>query len=149
MLFVYKRCGKICFFVYKWRLQWLPSAKDNMHVSIYKKAKKAKGFYIQKARQFPLRFYIQNVWHFMLRNFHEMFEVGIYIKKHETLRYVTFLYTKILTLYKKQDNLRYIYIYKNPDTLRYTIFYWIFEIGWGGGILLYAKNNTLCITFLY
>ena len=46
----------------------------------------------QKARQFPLRFYIQKAMHLTLRDFHEMFEV-IY-KKHDTLRYVTFLYSK-------------------------------------------------------
>ena len=33
-------------------------------------------------------------------------------KKHDTLRYVTFLCTKILTLYKNQDNFRYVFIFK-------------------------------------
>ena len=47
----------------------------------------AKRFYIQKpdtfqkARQFPLRFYIQKAIHLTLRDFHEIFEVGIYIQK--------------------------------------------------------------------
>ena len=63
--------------------------------------------------------------------------------------YWTFLYSKIQTLRKKQDNLRYVFIYKNPDTLCYTIFYRIFEIGGGGGAFLYAKNNALFVTFLY
>ena len=35
----------------------------------------------QKARQFPLRFYIQKAVHFTLRDFHEIFEVGIYMQK--------------------------------------------------------------------
>ena len=35
----------------------------------------------QKARQFPLRFYIQKAIHLALRDFHEVFEVGIYIQK--------------------------------------------------------------------
>ena len=35
----------------------------------------------QKARQFPLRFYIQKAIHFSLRDFHEIFEVGIYMQK--------------------------------------------------------------------
>ena len=49
----------------------------------------------QKARQFALRFYSQKARHFTLRDFHEFFEIGIYIyEKHDTLRYVTFLYTK-------------------------------------------------------
>ena len=47
----------------------------------------AKRFYIQKldtfqkARQFPLRFYIQKAIHLTLRHFHEIFQVGIYMKK--------------------------------------------------------------------
>ena len=35
----------------------------------------------QKARQFPLRFYIQKSIHLTLGDFHEIFEVGIYIPK--------------------------------------------------------------------
>ena len=35
----------------------------------------------QKARQFPLRFYIQKAIHLTLRDFHEIFEVGIYTQK--------------------------------------------------------------------
>ena len=35
----------------------------------------------QKARQFPFRFYIQKGIHLTLRDFHEIFEVGIYIQK--------------------------------------------------------------------
>ena len=35
----------------------------------------------QKARQFPLRFCIQKAIHLTLRDFHEIFEVGIYIQK--------------------------------------------------------------------
>ena len=54
-------------------------------------------------------------------------------KKDDILRYVKFLYTKIQTLRKKQDNLRYVFIYKNQDTFHYGIFRLIFEIGGGGG----------------
>ena len=53
-------------------------------------------------------------------------------KNHDTLRYVTFLYTKIQTLRKKQDNLRYVFIHKNPDTLRYTIFMECLKLAEGG-----------------
>ena len=52
------------------------------------KAKNSKTFFIykkpdtfQKARRFPLRFYIQKAIHLTLRDFHEIFEVGIYIEK--------------------------------------------------------------------
>ena len=46
------------------------------NVFIYKKPDT-----FQKARQFPLRFYIQKSIHLTLRDFHEIFEVGIYIQK--------------------------------------------------------------------
>ena len=54
----------------------------------YKKQRKWRNVFIlknpdtlQKARQFLLRFYIQKARHFTLCNFHEKFEVGIYIQK--------------------------------------------------------------------
>ena len=55
---------------------------------IHKKQKQLRNVFIykkihtfQKARQFPLRFYIQKSIHLTLRNFHEIFEVGISIQK--------------------------------------------------------------------
>ena len=51
-------------------------AKKLRYVFIYKKQDT-----FQKARQFPLRFYIQKAIHLTLRDFHEIFEVGIYIQK--------------------------------------------------------------------
>ena len=77
--------------------------RKTMCTFIYRKSKKKlrnvfkykKPDTFQKAKQFLLRFYIQKANHLTLRDFLEMFEVGIYIcKKHDTLRYVTFLYTK-------------------------------------------------------
>ena len=35
----------------------------------------------QKARQFPLCFYVQKAIHLTLRDFHYFFEVGIYMQK--------------------------------------------------------------------
>ena len=64
-------------------------AKELRNIFIYKKLDT-----FQKARQFPLRFYIQKVIHFTLLDFSSIFEVGILYKKHDTFRYVTFLYTK-------------------------------------------------------
>ena len=63
------------------------------------------------------------------------------------MRNVTFLYTKIQTLRKKQENLHYVFIYKNPDTLYYAIFHGIFEIG-GGGVYFINKNNAHCVNIL-
>ena len=55
---------------------------------LYTKSKKFRNVFIykkpdtfQKARQFPLRFYIQKSIHLTLRDFHEDFQVGIYIQK--------------------------------------------------------------------
>ena len=74
-------------FVYEWNLRWLPSSKDNAHAYIHKKQKNIVKRFIyknpdtfQKARQFPLRFYIQKAIHLTLRDFHEISEVGIYTK---------------------------------------------------------------------
>ena len=51
-------------------------AKKMRNVFIYKKPDT-----FQKARQFPLRFYIQKATHLTLRDFHRFFEVGIFIQK--------------------------------------------------------------------
>ena len=66
---------RACFYIQK--------AEKILNIFIYKKLD-----IIQKARQFPLSFYIQKAWHFTLRNFHETFEVSIYIQKawHFALR---------------------------------------------------------------
>ena len=62
--------------------------RKTKRVIIYTKSKNdAKRFYtqkpntFQKARQFPLRFYIQKAIQLTLQDFHEIFEVGIYIEK--------------------------------------------------------------------
>ena len=47
-----------------------------LNVFIYKKPHT-----FQKARQFPLRFNVQKAIHLTLRDFHENFEVGIYVQK--------------------------------------------------------------------
>ena len=70
-------------------------------------------------------------------------------KKHDTLHYVTFLYTKSWTLRKKKDNLRYVFIYKKSGhfTLRdFSLNFWNWR---KGGTFLYAKNKSLCVIFLY
>ena len=41
-------------------------------------------------------------------------KLAFIFKKNDTLRDVTFLYTKIQTLCKKQENVSYFFIYKNP-----------------------------------
>ena len=52
-----------------------------------------------------------------------------YIYKKQKNVKCLYIYTKIQTLCKNQDNLRYVFIHKKPDNLRYAIFNEIFEIG--------------------
>ena len=144
---------------------------QNIYIYIYKKLDT-----FQKSRQFTLLFYSKNARHFTLRDFSwNYWNWHLYkYKNHDTLSYMTFLYSQIQTLWKNQDNLGYgFFIYRKPDTLGYTKFLCIVEIGGGGGGIflnkkkafcvkcLYAKNNalsvpllytksqTLCVTFLY
>ena len=100
--------------------------------------------------------YMRDAWHFakskiicvtflftksrtlyVTRFFMKFLKLGfIYIyKKHDTLRYVTFLYTKSQTLLKKQDNLRHVFKYNVTKSL--TLCVTRFFI------------NTLCVEFLY
>ena len=121
--------------------------RKTMRTYIYTKRKKLRNVFIykkpytfQKARQSPLRFYIQKAVHFTLRDLHEIFEVGIYIQKawHFALRDV-FIYKKVHTSQKARQFAIRFYIQKS-GTLRSTIFHWIFEICGGGGHL-FLKNT--------
>ena len=56
-----------------------------------------------------------------------------------------YVYTKIQTLCKKQDNLRYVFIHKKPSTLRYAIFHEIFE----SSIYIYMQSMTLCVMWRF
>ena len=122
-----------------------------------RKAKKCETFiYIQKSGHFEKRkticvtFYSQKTRHFKLRNFSwNVWNWHLYLyKKHETMRYVTFLYTKIQTLEKRKTICVRFFIYKKPDTLRYVIFHGIFEIDGGGGEgISINKNNALYVRF--
>ena len=75
-------------------------AKNMRNVFIYKKPDT-----FQKARQFPLRFYIQKVIHLTLRDFHEIFEW------HFALRDV-FIYKKLDTSQKTRQFAIRFYIQK-------------------------------------
>ena len=97
---------------------------------------------------------IQNSWKFeksktisiiTLHNFHEFFEIDIYIiTKSMTLCVKWCLRTKTQIFFKKQDNSRYIFIYKNPGTLRYALFHWIFDTGVGRA---FYKQKTMHFEF--
>ena len=119
--------------------------KRNLDIYIIKKR-----YTLQKKRQFAIRFYLQKAGHFPLRNFHEIFDKGICIQKLDTLRYVTFLYTKSPTLRKKQDNLRHVFLYTKSPTLYVTRFFMEFlKLAEGGGIFINKKQCTLRYFFIY
>ena len=109
---------------------------ERQRARIYTKSKKLRNIFIykkpdtfQKARQFPLRFYIQKTLHLTLLDFDEIFEVGIYIQKasHFALHDVL-IYKKLDTSQKaRQFPLRF-YIQKARH-IRYAIFHKNFEVG--------------------
>ena len=134
-------------FVYEWKLRWLPSSKDNAHAYIHKKQKKMRNVYIfknsdtfQKARQFPLRFYIRKAIHLTLRDFHEIFEVGIYIQKawHFALRDVL-IYKKLDSSQEERQFPIRFYIQKSGTfALRdFSLNFWNLR---RGGIFIYEKT---------
>ena len=159
MLFVHiKKFQKKKLFVYKFKLQWITSVKDKVHVYIYihkgwncRKIVNKKSRHFAKSKKICFTFlYTISQTLYSAQFFLKSLKLAFVYKKDDTLCYMTFLYTKIQPLRKKQDNLRYIFVYKKPDTLRCMIFHGTFEIGRGvGGAFLYSKNNAHCVTFSY
>ena len=157
LLFVYiKTFRKKIGFVYERKLRWLPSSKDNVHAYIHKKQKKFPNVFIykksdtfQKARQFPLCFYIQKAIHLTLRDFHEIFDVGIFIQRvwHFLLRDV-FIYKKLDTWQRARQFAIRFYIQKSGTfALReFSLNFWNL---WIGGDMYSWKNNVLRVTLLY
>ena len=89
----------------------------------------------QKARQFAYRFYSQKARHFTSRNFSwNCWNWHLYkSKKHYTLRYMTFIYTKTRHLKKGKTNcVTFFYIQKSWH-FGFCRFCEIFEICRGGG----------------
>ena len=102
----------------------MPSAKENVRVLYIRIANKSKRFYIQKSRQFakiktiPVTLLCtESKTIYISRLFMKMLKLAFIYKKHDTFRYVNFLYKKIQTLRKKQENVRYVFILKNPEHL--------------------------------
>ena len=105
--------------------------------------KKCEMFYIQKSWQFSksktiwvtfLYTKIQTLY--VTRSFMKFLKLAFIYKKHDTLCYVKFSYTKRQTIIKNQDNMRYVFIYTNPDTLRYAIFMEFLKLAEGGRTLI-------------
>ena len=106
------------------------SERQRPHFYIYKANKISKRFYKQKGRHFSksntisvMSLYTKIQTLYVTRFFMKFLKLAFIYKKHDTLCYGTFLYTKSQTLRKKQDNLRYVFMFTNPDTLYYAIFH--------------------------
>ena len=98
----------------------------------------------QNARQSPFGFYIHKAIHFRLQDFHEMFEVGIYIQKEWHFALCDIYICKSYTLCKKQDNLRYVFIYKYLTLCITKNFIELLNFAEGGGRIIIIKQCTLC-----
>ena len=110
-------------FVYEWELQWPLASKDNAHVFICIKSKtncKTSVFtksmtVFKKLDNFRYVFIHKKTYTLRYRIFHEYLKLAFIYKKHNTLRYVTLLYTKIYFTFRD------ILILKKLCTLRNVI----------------------------
>ena len=133
--------------MYKLKLQLVTSTKYNVHVFIYEKSKtNFETFLYTKSSTFGKKqeifryvLYTKSMTLYVTWFFMKIFKFAFIYKKNDTIRYMTFLYTKIETLRKKQDNLHYVFIFKNPDTLRHAIYIEFLKLAEGGSILICKK----------
>ena len=90
--------------------------------------------------------------------FMKILNLAFIYKKPDTLRYVEFLYSKIQTLRKKQDNLRYVLYTKIRIVCSTRFFVEFLKLAeWRGHFYMkktmhfalhfYAENKTLRVTF--
>ena len=101
----YKNCHQrrtTCTFLYIQKVKKMPN------VYIYIKSQTL----FKNQDNFRYVLYIKSYKLHVTQFFMKILKLAFINKKHDTLRYVTFLYTKRQTLHKKQDNLRYVFIYK-------------------------------------
>ena len=116
---------------------------------MYTKSKKMQNIYIYPKIRTPckkqdnLRYILYTKSETLyVTQFSWFFQISIYIQKHDTLRYMTFLYPKSETLRKKQDSLRHVFIYAKILTLTVTRFFMEFLKLAEGGAFIYAKKNA-------
>ena len=104
----------------------------------------------QKARQFPLHFYIQKAIHLTLRDFHEISEVGIFHTKSMTLCVTWRFYIQKARHFAKSETICNMFLYTKIRHYSVTQFFIEFlKFAEGGGHLFTKNNNVLCVTFLY
>ena len=144
------------------------SKRQRAHLYIFKRRKNCQIFYITKSwhlaksKTVSVNVFIYKKDHtFIFSIFDANFQFGIYIQKLWHFVLCDLFYTESMTLRKKQDNLRYVFIYKNQDNLRYAIFVEFLKLLEGGGAFLYffkqctlryiliAKSIAICVMFLY
>ena len=87
--------------IYEWKLRWLPPWKDNAHVYIHKKQKNHETFLYKKSQTFLKKldnchyvFIYKKPYTWRYGIFMKFLKLAFIYKKHDILRYVTFLYTK-------------------------------------------------------
>ena len=116
---------------------------------IYVREKKGNVFIYTNSMTISLTFlYTKSMILYVAQFFMKYLKLAFIYKKHDTLRYVPFLYTKIRTLCKKQDNLRCIFIYK-IRTLCFTRFLIKFlKLAEVGGIF-YIQNAMHYALYFY
>ena len=107
-------------------------AKKLWKIFIYKKPDT-----FQKARQFPLRFYIQKAIDLTLRDFREIFEVGIYIQTvwHFALRDV-FIYKNLDTSQKARQFVIRFYMQKSGTFALHDFSLNFLKFAEGGGTFI-------------
>ena len=133
-----------------WKLQWLPSTKDNVSVFIYSFAK-------NKTMSIPFLYTKRNTLY--VKRFSWNFEVGVYIQNHDTFRYMTFFVQKSRH-FAKSKTIYIMFYTQKAGHFAFCDFHGIFEIGGVGGhfymqkpmqfaLHLYSKNYVLRVIFLY
>ena len=127
--FVYKNVSQKNTFCIQMKITMTAiSERQRARLYIYKKQKKLRYVFIyknpdtsQKARQFPLRFYIQKD-NLRYTIFMKILKSAFIYKKHDTLHYVTFLYLKTRH-FAKSKTICVVFLYIKIWTLCFTRFF--------------------------
>ena len=103
---------------------------------------------LQKAKQFPLCFFIQKVGHCTLRNFPWKFWVWNLYTKSMTPCFTWRFYIQKARHFAKIKTICFHFLYTKIRTLfalrKFSLNFWNWR---RGGTFLYGKKNALCLTF--
>ena len=141
-------------FVYEWKLQWLPSAKDKVHVLYIQKAKQiAKQFIYTKKidtlkkQEICVMFYIQETKHFKACNLSWNYLSWHLCTKSMTLC-VTWRFIKKPDTSQEARQFELRFYMKKNGHFALRNFHKNVEIGQGEGGISIWKNHAICVTFL-